>query len=117
MKKKFIGFFVLASFLLIFNTASYASDTDEKSTEDLTAEVLEMAWDEFGLFSFGIGQTDPAITIGMDQTKSEAKLREYLNDNLSEEAKKKYEKIYIFKDDIDKLEKEHQEYLQDKSRP
>ncbi|WP_412675166.1 hypothetical protein [Bacillus atrophaeus] len=101
----------------MFNTASYASDTDEKSTEDLTAEVLERAWGEFGLFSFEIGRTDPAITIGMDQTKSEAKLREYLNDNLSEEAKNKYEKIYIFKDDIDQLEKEQQEYLQEKSRP
>ncbi|GED04277.1 hypothetical protein BAT02nite_39210 [Bacillus atrophaeus] len=106
MKKKFIGFLVLASFLLMFNTASYASDTDEKSTEKSTAELLESVWDEFGLFSFEIGQTDPAITIGMDQTKSEAKLREYLNDNLSEEAKKKYD-VYIFKDDINKLEKEH----------
>lgn len=75
-------------------------------------EVLESAWDEFGLFSFEIGITDPAITIGMDQTKSEAKLREYLKDNLSREAKEKY-KIYIFKDDIVKLEKEHQEYLQE----
>lgn len=75
-------------------------------------EVLKSAWDEFGLFSFQIGITDPAITIGMDQTKSEAKLREYLKDNLSREAKEKY-KIYIFKDDIDKLEKEHQEYLQE----
>lgn len=46
------------------------------------------------------------------QTKSEAKLREYLEDNLSREAKEKY-KIYIFKDDIDKLEKEHREYLQE----
>ncbi len=32
-------------------------------------EVLESAWDEFGLFSFQIGITDPAITIGMDQPK------------------------------------------------
>ncbi|MCY8319199.1 hypothetical protein MOC71_21400, partial [Bacillus vallismortis] len=45
------------------------------------------------------------------QTKSEAKLREYLEHNLSREAKEKY-KIYVFKDDIDKLEKEHREYLQ-----
>nr|CAF1822744.1 hypothetical protein NRS6085_04185 [Bacillus subtilis] len=73
-------------------------------------EVLESAWDEFGLFSFQIGITDPAITIGMDQTKSETKLREYLEHNLSREAKEKY-KIYIFKDDIEKLEKEHREYL------
>ncbi|QXG62925.1 phage coat protein [Bacillus spizizenii] len=48
----------------------------------------------------------------MDQTKSETKLREYLEHNLSREAKEKY-KIYIFKDDIDKLEKEHREYLRE----
>ncbi|AVL07088.1 phage coat protein (plasmid) [Bacillus subtilis] len=48
----------------------------------------------------------------MDQTKSESKLREYLDDNLSEEAKKKYE-IYIFKEDIDKLKQEHQKSLQE----
>ncbi|MEX3914284.1 hypothetical protein AB4672_21160 [Bacillus paralicheniformis] len=117
MKKKFIGFLVLASFLLMFNTASYASDTDGKSTEDLTAEVLESAWDEFGLFSFQIGRTDPAITIGMDHNKSEAKLREYLDDNLSEDAKEKY-KLYIFTDEDDPLfGNEHREYLQEKSRP
>lgn len=75
-------------------------------------EVIDSIRDEFGLFSVQIGQTDPAITIGMDQTKSEAKLRAYLKDNLSREAKEKY-KIYIFKDNIDKLEKEHQEYLQE----
>ncbi len=73
-------------------------------------EVIDSIRDEFGLFSVQIGQTDPAITIGMDQTKSEAKLREYLEHNLSREAKEKY-KIYIFKNDIEKLEKEHREYL------
>ncbi|MBR7817943.1 MULTISPECIES: hypothetical protein [Bacillus] len=112
MKKRFIGFLVLASFLLMFNTASYATETEEKTT----AEVLESAWDEFGLFSFEIGQTDPVITIGMDQRKSDTKLREYLNDNLSEKSKKKYD-VVIFKDDINKLKKEHQKYLQEKSRP
>ena len=56
--------------------------------------IFKYTWDEFGLFSFQIGITDPAITIGMDQTKSETKLREYLEHNLSREAKEKY-KIYI----------------------
>ncbi|MBU2661815.1 hypothetical protein [Bacillus cabrialesii] len=111
MKKRFIGFLVLASFLLMFNTASYASGTDE-NTEKSTAELLESVMDEFGLFSFQIGRTEPTITIGMDQTRSESKLREYLDDNLSEEAKKKYE-IYIFKEDIDKLKQEHQKSLQE----
>ncbi|KAA6446929.1 hypothetical protein [Bacillus swezeyi] len=113
MKKKLTGILILVSFLLVFNTASFASNTDEKTT----AEVLESAWDEFGLFSFEIVKSDPKmISIGMDKTKSEAKLREYLNDNLPEESKKKYD-IVIFKKDIHKLEKEHQKYLQEESRP
>ncbi|MBR0000342.1 phage coat protein, partial [Bacillus subtilis] len=35
-----------------------------------------------------------------------------LKDNQTREAKEKY-KIYIVKDDTDKLEKEHQEYLKE----
>ena len=112
MKKKFIGFLFLASFLLMFNTASYASNTDEKSTEDLTVEVLESAWKKFELFSYGIGETDPVIWIGMDKTKSETKLREYLDDNLSEDVKEKY-KIEVIKDASKAWEKEHQKYLND----
>ncbi|MED4613090.1 hypothetical protein P9248_16155 [Bacillus subtilis] len=106
MKKRLIGFLILVPILIISGITLI--EANKKAPE----EVLESAWDEFGLFSFEIGITDPAITIGMDQTKSEAKLREYLKDNLSREAKEKY-KIYIFKDDIVKLEKEHQEYLQE----
>ncbi|MGE0910559.1 hypothetical protein ACQGRJ_09520 [Bacillus atrophaeus] len=106
MKKRLIGFLILVPVLIMSGIAL------TESNKKAPVEVLESAWDEFGLFSFQIGQTDPVITIGMDQTKSEAKLREYLKDNLSREAKEKY-KIYIFKDDIDKLEKEHQEYLQE----
>ncbi|WIW29121.1 hypothetical protein [Bacillus inaquosorum] len=106
MKKRLIGFLVLVPALIM------SGITLTESNKKAPVEVLESAWDEFGLFSFEIGITDPAITIGMDQTKSEAKLREYLEDNLSREAKEKY-KIYIFKDDIDKLEKEHREYLKE----
>ncbi|MEC2307589.1 hypothetical protein [Bacillus atrophaeus] len=106
MKKRLIGFLVLVPVLIM------SGITLIESNKKVPVEVLESAWDEFGLFSFEIGITDPAITIGMDQTKSEAKLREYLNNNLSKEAKEKY-KIYIFKDDIDKLEIQHQEYLQE----
>ncbi|CAI6278336.1 Prophage-derived-like putative protein YozM [Bacillus subtilis] len=104
MKKRLIGFLILVPILIISGITLI--EANKKAPE----EVLESAWDEFGLFSFQIGITDPAITIGMDQTKSETKLREYLEHNLSREAKEKY-KIYIFKDDIEKLEKEHREYL------
>lgn len=43
--------------------------------------------------------------MGIDKTKSKAKLWEYSNGNLPEEAKEKYEK------DIKVLEKEQQEHL------
>ncbi|MEC1612588.1 hypothetical protein P9E09_21590 [Bacillus mojavensis] len=105
MKKRLIGFLVLVPALIMSGITLI--EANKKSP----LEVIDNIRDEFGLFSVQIGQTDPAITIGMDQTKSEAKLREYLDHNLSREAKEKY-KIYIFKGDIAKLEKEHQEYLQ-----
>ncbi|MGX4766180.1 hypothetical protein ACWH4V_10435 [Bacillus mojavensis] len=105
MKKRLIGFLILVPVLIMSGIT--LTEANKKSP----LEVIDSIRDEFGLFSVQIGQTDPAITIGMDQTKSEVKLREYLKDNLSREAKEKY-KIYIFKDDIDKLEKEHREYLQ-----
>ncbi|CAI6267524.1 Bacteriophage protein [Bacillus subtilis] len=81
MKKRLIGFLILVPILIISGITLIESN--KKAPE----EVLESAWDEFGLFSFQIGITDPAITIGMDQTKSEVKLREYLKDNLSREGK------------------------------
>ncbi|MGV6971113.1 hypothetical protein ACWA17_06370 [Bacillus halotolerans] len=104
MKKRLIGFLILVPVLIMSGIT--LTEANKKSP----LEVIDSIRDEFGLFSVQIGQTDPAITIGMDQTKSEAKLREYLEHNLSRETKEKY-KIYIFKDDIEKLEKEHREYL------
>ncbi|WIT26854.1 hypothetical protein [Bacillus phage SPbetaL1] len=106
MKKRLIGFLVLVPALIMSGITLI--EANKKSP----LEVIDNIRDKFGLFSVQIGQTDPAITIGMDQTKSEAKLREYLKDNLSREAKEKY-KIYILKDDINKLEKEHREYLKE----
>lgn len=110
MKKKLIAILILASLLLTFNTFntnSHAVDSTSKSIP----EVLDSAWDEFGLFSYGVEETDLIISIGMDETKSEIQLREYLNENLSEQAQKKYN-IKIFKGNIEALEKEHQEALE-----
>lgn len=106
MKKRLIGFLVLVPALIMSGITLI--EANKKSP----LEVIDNIRDEFGIFSVQIGMTDPAITIGMDQTKSEKKLREYLEHNLSREAKEKY-KIYIFKDDIEKLEKEHREYLRE----
>ena len=55
----------------------------------------------------------PTIWIGMDETKSEQELREYLKENID-----KYDLIYydieVFKKDIQGLEKEHLLRLQNK---
>lgn len=104
--KRLISILILASFLFIFNTSTHA----DNSTTKTIPEVLDSAWDEFGLFSYGVEETDLIISIGMDETKSDIKLRKYLNENLSEEAKKKYN-IKIFKKDIKLLEKENEEAL------
>ncbi|KRT87107.1 MULTISPECIES: hypothetical protein [Bacillus] len=101
MKKKLIGLLILTPFLLLFNTATHAVDSNHKTTE----EVLDSAWGKFGLVSYMIGETEPIISIGMDKTKSEEKLQEYLDQNLPPEAKEKYD-IEIIKRDIDALEKE-----------
>ncbi|KXZ13443.1 hypothetical protein P4T89_05885 [Bacillus nakamurai] len=106
MKKKLIGGLIIVCSVLMYSVVIHPFK-NQKSTE----EVLESAWDEFGLFSFGVGETDPVISIGMDKTKSEEELRRYLNDNLSEETKEKY-KVKIIKKDINVLERQHEKYLE-----
>ncbi|MCY8478023.1 hypothetical protein [Bacillus atrophaeus] len=106
MKKKLTVVLIIASSLFMFSIALHAVNSDKKSPE----EVLDSAWEKFGLFSYGIGGTDPVISIGMDKTKSETKLREYLNENLPDDIREKY-KVEVFKEDIKVLEKKHQKYL------
>lgn len=110
MKKKLIGFLILAALLLAFNstTTTHAVDSSSKTTQ----EVLESAWDKFGLFVYSVEESDSIISIGMDETKSEEKLRDYLEENLSEEVKIKYN-IKIFTGNIGELEKEHQGSLEE----
>lgn len=49
---------------------------------------MESACNEFGLFSFGIGDTDPVISIGMNKQKVRKDIGIILGENLSKEAKK-----------------------------
>ncbi len=106
MKKKRFGILFLVLFLLLFNTASQAADPNQKTTE----EVLLDAFDKFGLVSSVIGKTDPVISIGLDDTRSEEKLREYLDENLPPDAKGKYE-IEIIKRNVEEMKKEIRENL------
>lgn len=47
---------------------------DKKDRSARIAQVLDNVWDEYGFFSFQIGDTDPTLWIIMDETKSEEKL-------------------------------------------
>ncbi|MCY7768628.1 hypothetical protein [Bacillus haynesii] len=106
MKKKLIGVLLLAPFFLLFNTATQAADPNQKTTE----EVLQDAFDKFGLVSSVIGKTDPVISIGLDDTRSEEKLKKYLDENLPPDAKEKYE-VEIFKRNVEEMKKEIRENL------
>ncbi|WP_077212450.1 hypothetical protein [Bacillus dakarensis] len=110
MKKFISGLIVgaiVVSMINIFINKDDVTVSDSKEARvDRIASVLQDAWDEFGLFSFEIGDTDPTIWIGMDETKNEQELREYLKGNID-----KYDLIHynieILKKDIQELEKEH----------
>jgi predicted Zn-dependent protease len=90
MKKIISGLMVVVVALILI---VYTNIKEAESYS--TASVLESVWDEFGLFSFFIGEEaedinpttgedlDPTIWIEMDETKSELELREYLEENLS----------------------------------
>ena len=120
--KKVISVLMVVVAVLRFNVSPNknhvtASDDREARNERVVA-VLQTAWDEFGLFSFGIEGDDmeaviPTIWIGMDETKNEQELRKYLKDNID-----KYDLIYynieVFKKDIQELEKERLLRLQNK---
>jgi|GEM_PF-2512637 len=58
-------------------------NNNDESGGDRIASVLENAWDEFGLFSFGVGDTDQTISIVMDDTKSDVQLKKYLEENVN----------------------------------
>ena len=122
MKKVISILMVVVVAVLIFNVSPNENDVtasdDREARNERVVAVLQTAWDEFGLFSFGIEGDDmdgviPTIWIGMDETKSEQELREYLKENID-----KYDLIYydieVFKKDIQGLEKEHLLRLQNK---
>ncbi|WP_102272180.1 hypothetical protein [Cytobacillus massiliigabonensis] len=109
--KKLISVLVIAVigaliFIIHPNKEDVTASNDKEARANRIASVLESAWDKFGLFSFQIGDTDPTIWIGMDETKSEQELRDYLNENID-----KYDLIYynveVFKKSQQELEIEH----------
>ncbi|MEI5906979.1 hypothetical protein WAK64_07905 [Bacillus spongiae] len=90
--------------MMINKEDATASDSKE-ARSDRIAAVLEDAREEYGLFSFGIGGTDPIISIGMDKSKSEQEFRDYLEKNIAVSDLVHY-KIEVFKKSIRELEME-----------
>ncbi|MGE8081983.1 hypothetical protein [Peribacillus loiseleuriae] len=113
--KKFISvLMIVVVVVLIFTVYINKNDVYTNKGEaraDRIASVLHTAWDGFGLFSFQLGETDPTIWIGMDETKSELELREYLEENIDKSDLSHYN-IKVFKKNIQELETEHLLYLQ-----
>lgn len=117
MKKYFSGLIVGAVVVLMVNVFLIKYDEivcdSKEARTDRIAFVLRAAWDEFGLVSFQIGDTDPTIWIGMGENKSEQNLREYLKVNID-----KYDLIHynieIFKEGLPELETEHSIGIQNK---
>lgn len=86
MKKiKSVSIFSITFVLLLlhdayFNKDHVATNHDSKARDGRIASVIDNGFDEYGLLSFEISDTDPnpTIFIVMDEAKSEKKLQEYL---------------------------------------
>jgi hypothetical protein len=93
-------------FIFMFINKNDVSIQDEKKMRvDQIESVLQNGWDEFGLFSFEIGDTDSTIRIVMDETKSEQELRKYLEENIDKLYLEHYN-IEISKRGLEEVETE-----------
>jgi hypothetical protein len=79
---------------------------DEATREDRIASVMDATFDESGLFSFQMVDTDPTIFIEMDETKSEKEFLEYLEKNMSQSDLSHYN-IEITKRNLQEVQREH----------
>ncbi|MFL0366182.1 hypothetical protein ACH0BF_24635 [Pseudobacillus sp. 179-B 2D1 NHS] len=109
--KKFISvLMIVVIFVIVFNVYSNKDDVstsnDGKTRSDRIASVLNTGFDEYGLFSFEIGNTDPTIRIVMDEAKSKQELQKYLKENVSKSDLNHYN-IEILKRNLQEVEEEH----------
>ncbi|MFJ7738829.1 hypothetical protein ACIQ2D_21210 [Lysinibacillus sp. NPDC097287] len=131
--RKFVSVLIIVFVVVIVTNISInkydSSSNDNKhnnndeSGGDRIASVLENAWDEFGLFSFGVGDTDQTISIVMDDTKSDVQLKKYLEENVNKTDLNQYN-IEITKRSLQEVETESfmmevsvivSDYLQEKN--
>lgn len=107
--KKRISMYILTVFSIaiisIALTTVLPVQKDKKDRSARIAQVLDNVWDEYGFFSFQIGDTDPTLWIIMDETKSEEKLMTYLKENLSRSDLEHY-RIEILKKSLEEHQNE-----------
>lgn len=94
LKKYIIVLLIIAGTIIlatIFMNSDNVSNQNmkEESSKQITNALNSVA-DEFGFFSFQIDQTDSSIWIVMDETKSEAQLKEYLEKNINKNHLNQY---------------------------
>ncbi len=97
---------LVTNIYIIKNDNFSKSNNNDETPGDRIASILDNAWDEFGLFSFQIGDTDPTIWIVMDETKSEVQLKKYLEKNTNRSDLSQYN-IDISKRSLQEVETEH----------
>ncbi|WP_197204444.1 hypothetical protein [Cytobacillus firmus] len=112
MKKlKFISILIITFVVLLLsdvyiNKKDVATKDDSKARADSIAFALNIGFDEYGLFSFEIGETDPTIWIVMDEANSEKELQKYLEKNVSKADLNHYN-IDISKRNLQEVQTEH----------
>lgn len=110
MKKFISGLIVGVVAIMVVNVSFNKDDVNVNDSKEARVDriesVLNSAWDKFGLIGFGIGDTNPTITVQMDESKSEQELRGYLQENIDKYDLIHYD-IEVFKMDIEEMEKEH----------
>ncbi|MGN4126053.1 hypothetical protein ACMGD3_13740 [Lysinibacillus sphaericus] len=97
---------VLVTNIYIIKNDNFSKSNNNDETPGDRTSILDNAWDEFGLFSFQIGDTDPTIWIVMDETKSEVQLKKYLEKNINRSDLSQYN-IDISKRSLQEVETEH----------
>lgn len=107
--KKFISVLMIAVVVvLMFNIYINKNDvsSDGETRAERIADVLNTGFDEYGLFSFEIGATNPTIWIIMDKAKSEQELRKYIEKNVSKSDLSHYN-LEISQRSLQVVEREH----------
>ncbi|MFJ7932526.1 hypothetical protein [Peribacillus sp. NPDC096448] len=109
--KKFIYVLIIVVVVALIvnvyiNKDDVTTNNNGETRGERIAAVLNTGFDEYGLFSFEIGDTDPTIRIIMDKAKNEQELREYIEENVSKSDLSHYN-LEILQRSLQEVEREH----------